>query len=87
MYRITYVHRGLQGLLRVEGLKTSPGTKSQLNDCDHQEGTLSVESLDLQSPAQISCDEGKHYAKGAILESAILPGARAMCIRLFDCQG
>ena len=24
MYRITYVYRGLQGLLRVEGLKTSP---------------------------------------------------------------
>ena len=24
MYRITYVYRGLQGLLQVEGLKTSP---------------------------------------------------------------
>ena len=26
MYRITYVYRGLQGLLQVEGLKASPST-------------------------------------------------------------
>ena len=35
MYRITYVHRGLGGLLRIGGLKTSPST---LNSSEARRG-------------------------------------------------
>ena len=33
MYRITYVYRGLQGLLRVEGLKTCTGSPTCTEVC------------------------------------------------------
>ena len=33
MHRITYVYRGLQGLLRVEGLKTCTGSPTSTEVC------------------------------------------------------
>ena len=42
MYRITYAYRGLQGLLRVEGLKTSPGMVELFDWIDHDGDLASV---------------------------------------------
>ena len=55
MYRITYVYRGLRGLLRIGGLKTSPSTGGEIYHLRGKQEAL--KGLQLKAMGRVEEDQ------------------------------